>query len=27
VFRPAKFKGEPVRQLVNQKISFNAPGS
>ena len=27
VFRPAKFKGEAVRQLVNQKISFNAPGT
>ena len=27
VYKPAKFKGEPVRQLVNQKISFNAPGS
>jgi protein TonB len=27
VYRPAKFKGEPVRQLVNQKISFNAPGT
>jgi len=27
VFRPAKFKGENVRQLVQQKISFKAPGT
>ena len=27
VFRPAKFKGAAVRQLVQQRISFNAPGS
>jgi hypothetical protein len=22
VFKPAKFKGQPVRQLVQQRISF-----
>ena len=27
VYRPAKFKGEAVRQLVQQRISFKAPGS
>ena len=27
VFRPAKFKGAAVRQLVNQRITFKAPGT
>ena len=27
VFRPAKFKGNAVRQLVNQRITFKAPGT
>jgi outer membrane biosynthesis protein TonB len=27
VFRPAKFKGAVVRQLVNQRITFKAPGT
>jgi outer membrane biosynthesis protein TonB len=27
VYKPAKFKGDVVRQLVQQKISFKAPGT
>jgi hypothetical protein len=27
VYRPAKYRGEAVRQLVQQRISFKAPGA
>jgi hypothetical protein len=26
VYRPARYKGEPVRQQVRQRISFKNPG-
>jgi len=27
VYKPARYKGEPVRQQVQQRISFKAPGT